>query len=1745
MYTVERTDMTVFDLDRHVVGQYEKFARSFTEIQARDILESVDKAYKSGRYWPEPMIQINPRFKPGMTVGELVRQGSLTAGMEKIFQAGSLDGTLKLHQHQIDALTHASVGKSFVVTTGTGSGKSLCYFVPIIDRILKAKAAGEQKKTRAIIIYPMNALANSQYEELDKRVRNTVFQGLVTYSRYTGQDSDERRQATRREPPDILLTNFMMLELLLTRQAELDRDVIANCEGLEFLVLDELHTYRGRQGADVAMLVRRVRERLETDGRPIQCIGTSATMASEGTKEKRQEKVAKVASTLFATDIEASSVVTEELQRVTAASLIPKSITPANLQAAIKALGDGKADDAALKNNSLMAWIEMTLGLLHNDEAGRLERAEPLDLTKASALLAAASGMDAAESRNALEAALELASRRERDRGGQGDNIFFPIRLHRFISGAGKVYATLEPAATRQTVLDGQLLLPGRDGTVRLYPTYFCRTCGQEHHPVTRHKKSGHITFLARDIDEVIIEDTGAAPADEAEEAGFLTPVTSVSMKEFDGSDVEHYPDEWRDTKGDRLKATYRRYQLLDYIVNPAGIAGGDGMQVWFQPGKFRFCPACREVHSTSGRDINRLAGLTAEGRSSATTTLVGSVLSWMKVPGNVDDEQRRKILGFSDNRQDTALQAGHYNDFVFIALLRGATLAALKSRGGAGVSDSTVGRALASALGFTVSNQERQIEWLADSDLDGAALEDAAADLASTLAHRFWFDQRRGWRHTFPNLEQLGLIQVRYKGLERLAQDDQRFVGSLASLRQLKWETRQEILGMLLNVARQGLAVRSDALSRSKLEELQRRRSRLTAPWGFSDEERAKDGGLFFVGKPPETRFKSEETTFVRTGMQSALGKKLRRLLASQPKMKEYDDILRGLVRLLSPEYLVEVSIKDHTAYRLAAEAVEFHVATPATGANAYFVSLYETIAEDLLKGGSVLFGNEAREHTAQVDQERRQFREKRFRYGQNEVQELATHRTRLRQLGESGQFLPVLFCSPTMELGVDISELDAVYLRNVPPTPANYAQRSGRAGRGGSAALVLTYCSAQSPHDQFFFNRRHEMIQGVVKPPAIDLANQDMIRSHLNAVWLAQSGKALGGTIAEIIEPIPNRFPMRTEIATAFTDPVLTLSAAARMSKLTRAVADQLGNDCPDWLSDPKAFADLAAQAAWNAFSDSFARWRNLLSAAHSQLQDANRTLENLSIRDTKLRSAASIMQGDAKRQIDLLLQGKESGSGGDFSTYRYLATEGFLPGYNFPRLPLMAFIPGQGSDNTRRREAFVQRPRFLGISEFGPHSRIYHEGRAYRVVRLQVPASDLEPTTRKLITEQVWLCRTCGARDDRLPERCHVCESNEGWDPIPEVKRVENVATHPAEHITANDEERQRQGFDIVTTFRWPRRSGYIDMRVATAVATDGTRLLDARYAPAATLQRLNKGLKRRKDQSKIGFDIEVATGKWLSAEDAAGAGDDVEAGRGPKQTIVPMVEDHKNTILLKPVIDFVDPTAMVVLQHALLRGIEAEFQLEEGEVLSEPMPSRADRRQILLYEATEGGAGVLARLVRETDALSRIARQALTVMHFSWATVPTSREHLKDEAADRCKAGCYRCLLTYFNQPDHEDINRHNVDVIDFLCRLANSTSTLTAIVPQSSPTFAPEPADPGQAFAVAATAVGLPAPKVKASGQGWQVTWPAQLVVGLLGPVTADRQTLESMDYRVFEIQTDPSRWAPVIAAIKLALEAQP
>jgi len=654
--------MNVFELDRSLILDYERFARSFTQIRAADIREQVEEVYQSNRFWPEPLISINPRFERGAAVEQLVSAGTLNPATADIF---SINGKpLSLYRHQSQAIAKASTKQSFVVTTGTGSGKSLCFFIPIIDAAIRARAAGDSARTRAIVIYPMNALANSQREEIDKFIKQSGLPEHLrpTFARYTGQESADERERIRHAKPDILLTNFMMLELLMARQNELDRAVVANANGLEFLVLDELHTYRGRQGADVAMLVRRVRDRLCPNHQPV-CIGTSATMATEGDDEQRATAIAAVASCLFGTSISTDAVIGESLERATASTLKSRQLG-GTLVTAINEDLPAKLDDEALRRHPLAVWCELEIGLL---DAQKLSRRAPVTLAAAAHELANHTGCDKARCESQLQAFLMLASRPARERGGDGDRAFLAFKLHRFISGAGHVYVTLRKSGERRVTLDGQKFDP-QDRETRLYPTFFCRNCGQEHHPVVLTTEHGAHYVLPRDIDETPLDDPNTT-----ERPGYLAPEPDKDDEFIFKDNLEDFPEDWIEVaRGGSLRLRRERKasapELL--IVDHTGKIGTSSRRAWFLPGKFRFCPACKYQPPGQAREINKLAALSAEGRSSATTLLVSSAIHWMNAHPSSLPPRSRKLLGFTDNRQDAALQAGHFNDFLFVALL-------------------------------------------------------------------------------------------------------------------------------------------------------------------------------------------------------------------------------------------------------------------------------------------------------------------------------------------------------------------------------------------------------------------------------------------------------------------------------------------------------------------------------------------------------------------------------------------------------------------------------------------------------------------------------------------------------------------------------------------------------------------------------------------------------------------------------------------------------------------------------------------------------------------------------------------------------------------------------------------------------------------------------------------------------------------------------------------------------------------
>ena len=314
--------------------------------------------------------------------------------------------------------------------------------------------------------------------------------------------------------------------------------------------------------------------------------------------------------------------------------------------------------------------------------------------------------------------------------------------------------------------------------------------------------------------------------------------------------------------------------------------------------------------------------------------------------------------------------------------------------------------------------------------------------------------------------------------------------------------------------------------------------------------------------------------------------------------------------------------------------------------------------------------------------------------------------------------------------------------------------------------------------------------------------------------------------------------------------------------------------------------------------------------------------------------------------------------------------------------------------------------------------------------------------------------------GTADD--PEvvvpRCENCGAElTGNARIADLFKIETVETEAVERISVNDEERQRQGYDIQTMFRLDRdESGNADV-TRSIISLDGETIGDLVYSPAALLWRINRGWKRRKNKNILGFYIDPISGWWRAEEDEEGKSEgDEESARTkvPPQRIVPFVEDYRN-ILILTLAGTPSKEAMATLQASLKRGIEQTYQIEESELAVEPLPLESDRRRILFYEAAEGGAGVLTRLARDRNELAAVARMALQIMHYRIPERLDAVEDLIDEQEDKkrdpCVAACYQCLLSYYNQPEHLILDRRNAEALGIL--IALSRGNVSILEPQ--------------------------------------------------------------------------------------------
>lgn len=1589
--------MDVFNLHQHVVGDYAEYTKSFIRISDARISASVHQEIADGLLWPEPLLQLNPSFAPGQRIDELIAEGILHEDCGRIFRIKKNDNDvgreLRLHLHQEQAIRTAAANEPYVLTTGTGSGKSLAYIIPAVDYVLRT---GSGSGIKAIVVYPMNALANSQREELDKFLTRGFGdrEPLVTFARYTGQENEQEREQILQHPPDILLTNYVMLELILTRIEE--RKLVEHAGGLRFLVLDELHTYRGRQGADVAMLVRRCREAFQS--KSLHCVGTSATMASTGDSSEQARIVADVVSQVFGEQVLPQNVIGETLRRGTKECSFADSTVVETVRTSVESDTKPSTEFEAFRRLPLASWIEETFGLKKEVGTGRLVRQTPQPLrgdNGAAAQLARLTGCTDEQCAEAIQRYLYAGSE---SKDPQTEFPLFAFRLHQFITRGDTVWASLEAEDERVITLRGQQYVPG-DRNKILLPLVFCRHCGHPYYRVDRPSHGQPGPVLPR-------EEFSRTASDDVE-SGYLY-LSSVNPWPEDAEDwVVRVPEDWIEMKrtGPAIKRAKPVPELMQLGTN--GEIDPKGLQVAFVKAPFQFClnPDCRVAYNArQSSDVGKLSTIGVDGRSTATTILALSTILKLRVDASLEPEAR-KLLSFTDNRQDASLQAGHFNDFVEVGLIRSGLYRAMLRLGAEGVRYDDLVHHVERALNLP------SYMFANDPELRGPALEETKRALRSVLAYFLYRDLERGWRVTSPNLEQCGLLEFEYMGLDDVA-GDQSFweeKNAHAALVAATSDQRKHVIRILLDHLRRSLAVKEDSLNSNYQERIsEQSRQRLREPWVIEDARDMVKAGVAW----PRARMDRELQEDICISSRSNFGQFLRRPgilpdLGARLSLDDTDDIILSLFRCLKPWGLVEEVRSPRDGSQVAGYQVPSsvmiwkagdgsrpmfdplrmtHASEAESEGNHYFIELYKTFADF----GS---GLEGREHTAQVQSDIRQQREEEFRSAE----------------------LPILFCSPTMELGVDIAQLNVVNMRNVPPTPANYAQRSGRAGRGGQPALVYTYCSGFSPHDKYYFRHPERMVAGAVTAPRLDLLNRDLVEAHVHAIWLSEAKLNLGSTLAEILVVTEEdlSLPLNERTQEVLADASAKLRAQQRAQRLLQSIGPELQHARwyrEDWLDD--VLTRLPQQ-----FNEACNRWRSLYRAAVQQRKHQNQVIGDHS-RQPIDRDRAKRLRAQAESQINLLTN-PQNALEGDFYSYRYFASEGFLPGYNFPRLPLSAFIPARRG--RRGRDEFLSRPRFLAISEYGPRAVIYHEGSRYRINKVNLA---FDEDSQELTQYIMKVCSACGyghfIESGPGVDNCENCgRALEPTDEIREMVRLQNVTAKRADRITSDEEERQRVGYEIRSTFRFSTVNGEPDFRKAEVKVGD-RKVATLRYGDAATIWRINVGWRKRRHESEHGFLLDVERGYWATNRDAEDGDDEDPMNQSRVRRVVPYVQDSRNALAFE-LEGAQDVQVMATLQSALKQGIQQVYQLESNELAVDPLPSVDERRILFFYEASEGGAGVLRQVAEETHALAEVVKAALKICHFNTETG-------EDEGRESCEAACYDCLLEYGNQPDHRNIDR---------------------------------------------------------------------------------------------------------------------
>jgi superfamily II DNA/RNA helicase len=1593
--------MNIFNVHNQIISDYKSYINSFLLIKDQRIKKKVEEELEEGRLWPEPLIQFNPTFEKGISIKKLADDQIVDSGLNHCFKG------FDLYRHQVEAIKRGVKGDSFIVTSGTGSGKSLTFLATIFSDLLKNNYSTGIK---AILVYPMNALINSQEEEIKKYAdnfkENTGQDFPLTFAKYTGQESADERENIKNNPPDIILTNYMMLELIMTRASErsMRQSIFQN---LKYLVFDELHTYRGRQGADVSLLIRRIQA---SSIKNLICIGTSATMASGGSVSDQKLAVAKVGKQIFDKEFNETQIIGEYLENTT----ITNNINFKEVTEILKKEIDITQSPDQFINHSLAIWLENKIALkLLEDKT--TTRATPRTLSEIAEELSKDTSCDIDICKTRLVNFLKWAEFLNEEASKMNNRkSYLPFKFHQFIAQTGNVSVTMEIPGDRQITLDNTLYTRDDETNQELfvYPVLFSRYSGHEFICVRKdYDKSILIPRNPSDLPQKITKTSlsgSKALGTKKRQLGALDFLDGYIL--FDNNqpiwkddDIFDLPENWKKKSDEKVVENFYESKIpqriwIDKKGNFSENEDASKIQAWFLPCHLLLDPTSGVIFDSKVHEFTKLMRLGNEGRSTATTI---TALSTIKALNQEKlDPSLQKLLSFTDNRQDASLQAGHFNDFISTVQLRSAIYYALLDNN-EGLNASNIANKTAEKLAL------KEVEY-ARRPSENPKYPDAKNRemLEEYLFTRILYDLKRGWRYNTPNLEQCALLDIDYKTLNQLAKDDDEWK-NIALMNVLSVSDRTDVLKQITTYFRTSFALDHRKLEDNKRAELANEikdRLKVDSNWCLDENEKIAAPLTLIprgVGKLPY----GIETA--GCGHLSALGKYFKRLFNQYQgktpfKGDELTDFMITIYEVMRRANILQsFEVKGRKGsvmgYRLRLDQVIWKLGNEKKveldkvrintisdleiKPNTYFQDYYKINYAELNKN---IY---AAEHTGQLPSKDRQDREIDFRSGK----------------------ISALFCSPTMELGIDISSMNVVHMRNVPPGPANYAQRSGRAGRSGQTALVMTYCSNNSPHDRNYFDNATEMVAGVVAAPKLDLSNQELIISHLNAYIFMELGLSQVKTsVSEILDLSQiDKFPIREDIK-AFIKEQIELNQdkwIIQFKKSLKNILPQLKES--NWYSDKKL--ENQAKKYFEILDHSFNRWRELYRNATKMINKARMIMDDPTIKSgAQEKKNANKDHFLAQRQRELLLNDSRNySSQSEFYIFRYLAAEGFLPGYNFTRLPVRTFV------GNRDKGEYISRPRFIALKEFGPNNLIYHMGNKYRVNRMML--TDSENLLHKLkiskTTGYVFLDDE-GISINNDPITNVELSNDDNLEVKPNLLELAESQTKLMERISSQEEERSSSGYDIEQYFSF---SGGLRNTQKSKLTYNGELLLELRYGPSARLLQLNRKWRRSKPGDENGYNIGLNTGFWKNPSE-----EEKEPEKDPIKKVHVYATDTADVLYIQPVKTLgLDEDGVITLTYALKRAIEKIFQIEESELGAWNMGS-GDHSNILLYEAAESSLGVLSELIKNPDKLKEVFKEAYKLCYYNPVT-------LEDDKPDALRAS-YDDLLSYYNQRHHGVINR---------------------------------------------------------------------------------------------------------------------